>query len=90
MMTLKEFLSVNHANFQVGVRNDNNKLKKIIDTVFYGEENGFNELKLRDYLYDYVVDIKMISPECTCAKTSYLAVIVLHEDEDEDEGKEND
>ena len=82
MMLLRDFLEINHTDFQVGVRN-NNKLQEIIDTVFYGEETGFNMLKLNDYLYDHVVDIKMISPDNTCSKTSYLAVIVFHEYENE-------
>lgn len=85
MMLLKEFLSVNHANFKVGIRN-NDGLQRIIQTVFLGYENGFNELKLRDYLYDYVVNIEMPS----ASGPNRFLVTVLHEDEGKDEGKEKE
>ena len=78
MMILKEFLSVNHANFKVGIRN-NDGLQRIIKTRFFGNENGFNELKLRDYLYDYVVAIEVHSD--ISSGQCHFFVTVLHEDE---------
>lgn len=83
MMTLKEFLLVNRAKFRVGIRN-NNAFQRMIETEFWGDDHGFNELKLRDYLYDYVLCIKQ-DPG-----TNYLLVFVLHEDEGKDEGKEKE
>lgn len=92
MMLLKDFLEVNHINFQVVVRN-NSTFIKISDTEFYGEETGYNFARLRGYLYDPIIDIKMVSflSENGCA-TNILGVIVLHEYKDEcgHEGKEKE
>ena len=81
MMLLRDFLEISHTDFQVIVRN-NNSLKKISDTEFYGEETGYNFAKLQGYLYDPIIDIKTVLVGGNGKATSLIDVTVLHEYED--------